>query len=395
MKRILIVFGTRPEAVKMAPLVNAFKAVGEVETKVLVTAQHREMLDQVTRLFGITPDYDLNLMTPRQTLTDLTCNVLKGMRDMLERERFDYVFVHGDTTTAFATAIAAFYQKMPVAHVEAGLRTDDLYTPFPEEMNRRVVDTLCSLFFAPTPSARQNLLREGYADADIYLTGNTAIDALKQIAVQDYTFEEPLASYPFDNRRVVAVTAHRRENWGERMESICHAVNAIVEQNPQVGVVFSVHMNPQVREVVARIIRKNDRVLLVDPMDYLPWLNVMKRSSIVLTDSGGIQEEAPSLGKPVLVMRDTTERPDAVDYGTVRLIGTDFDRIVSEVNRLVREPVAYQAMAKAVNPYGDGQACRRIVHATLYRLGLRPSPPETFDPGPLPTAEQPAFTAKG
>lgn len=382
-KRILIIFGTRPDAVKMAPLVRAFKAVPEslLETRVLVTAQHRQMLDQVTDLFGIKPDHDLDLMQPRQTLTGLTTRLLEGLDTIFTQEKFDYVFVHGDTTTAFAASVSAFYHRLQVAHVEAGLRTPDLYTPFPEEMNRRVADTLCSLHFAPTPSARHNLLREGLTDDTIYLTGNTAIDALRHIEPLPCQFEGELARYPFKSRRVIAVTAHRRESWGAPMESICRAINTIVEQNPDVGVVFPVHLNPAVREVVGTVIKRSDRVLLLDPMEYLPWVNVMKQSDIILTDSGGIQEEAPALGKPVLVMRDTTEREDAVRYGTVRLVGTDYATIVRETERLLHNPAAYEAMARAVNPYGDGRACERIVGATLYKLGLAPAPPPAFDPG--------------
>ncbi|HEY3997223.1 MAG TPA: UDP-N-acetylglucosamine 2-epimerase (non-hydrolyzing) [Candidatus Xenobia bacterium] len=386
MKRVLVVFGTRPDAVKMAPLVRAFLAVPDrVETRVLVTAQHRQMLDQVLSVFQIRPDYDLDVMQHRQTLSDVTSRMLVELDKVLSRDKFDCVLVHGDTTTAFTAATAAFYQHLTVGHVEAGLRTPDLYTPFPEEMNRRVVDTLSQLHFAPTPSSRHNLLAEGHTDDTIFMTGNTAIDALRAMEPLPCQFEGPLADYRFDGRKVIAVTAHRRESWGEPMENICRAINTILDRNPDAGVVFPVHLNPAVRDVVHKVIKAYpDRLLMLDPMDYLPWVNVMKQSWIILTDSGGIQEEAPALGKPVLVMRDTTEREDAVRYGTARLVGTDYDTIVGETERLLHDRSAYDAMARAVNPYGDGQACRRIVDATLFKLGVLPTRPAPFDPGAAP-----------
>lgn len=366
--KILIVFGTRPEAIKMAPLVKALQQSPKLEVKVCVTAQHRQMLDQVLQLFNITPEFDLNLMRPGQTLTQLTCNILQGMDGALADCRPDWVLVHGDTTTTMATSLAAFYQQVGVAHVEAGLRTHNLYSPWPEEANRQLTGRLAGLHFAPTVQAQTNLLNEGVAPATIHVTGNTVIDALlsvSQLLDQDDSLSEQLAAqFPFldATKRLVLVTGHRRENFGVGFETMCQALEAIASE-PGVQVVYPVHLNPKVQEPVRRILGSVDNVYLIEPQDYLPFVYLMKCSYIILTDSGGIQEEAPSLGKPVLVMRDTTERTEAVAAGTVKLVGTDTDRIVTETLNLLNDPAAYQRMAFAHNPYGDGTACQQIRQA--------------------------------
>ncbi len=361
--KVLTVFGTRPEAIKMAPVVNALAACpDEFDAKVCVTAQHRQMLDQVLELFKIKPDYDLNLMKPNQDLFQITTNVLLGMKDVLEKEQPDIVLVHGDTTTTMATSLAAFYLRIPVGHVEAGLRTWDKYYPYPEEINRVVTDGIADLYFAPTEGSRQNLLRTGAKPEQIYLTGNTVIDALF------YTLNKPDRNghLPFtldDNKRVILVTVHRRENFGKPMAEICRALKDLVDSHPDVEMVIPVHPNPNVRELVHETLGKTQRVHLVDPLDYEPFCRLMERAELILTDSGGIQEEAPSLSKPVLVLRDETERPEAVDMGTVKLIGPHYDRIVSEAKLLLSDPGAYQSMARAANPYGDGKASERILDA--------------------------------
>ncbi|HEY9688331.1 MAG TPA: UDP-N-acetylglucosamine 2-epimerase (non-hydrolyzing) [Coleofasciculaceae cyanobacterium] len=361
--KVLTVFGTRPEAIKMAPVVNALaKYPDEFDSKVCVTAQHRQMLDQVLDLFRIKPDYDLNLMRPNQTLFEITTDVLMGMKTVLEKEQPDVVLVHGDTTTTMATSLAAFYMKIPVGHVEAGLRTWDKYYPFPEEINRVVTDGIAELYFAPTEGSKENLLRTGAKPEQIILTGNTVIDALF------YTLHKPdrnghLPITLDDAKRLILVTVHRRENFGEPMLEICRALKELVEKNPDVEMVIPVHMNPNVRETVYGILGGLPRVHLIDPLDYEPFCRLMERANIILTDSGGIQEEAPSLSKPVLVLRDETERPEAVHMGTVKLIGPHYDKIMAETNLLLNNPDAYQAMAKAANPYGDGHASERIVQA--------------------------------
>lgn len=363
--KILIVFGTRPEAIKMAPLVKALQKSPKLEVKVCVTAQHRQMLDQVLQLFDITPDFDLNLMRPGQTLTQLTCNILQGMEGVFAQYKPHWVLVHGDTTTTLATSLAAYYQHVGVAHVEAGLRTHNLYSPWPEEANRQLTGRLAGLHFAPTAQAQANLIREGAAVSTIHVTGNTVIDALLSVSQRldaDTSFKQSLvAQFPFldPSKRLVLVTGHRRENFGPGFESICHALSDIAAQ-PGVQVVYPVHLNPNVQEPVRRILGGVNHVHLIEPLDYLPFVYLMKCSHIILTDSGGIQEEAPSLGKPVLVMRHTTERPEAVTAGTVRLVGTDRDKIVCETLRLLNDADAHQQMAYAHNPYGDGQACQRI-----------------------------------
>ncbi|ADI02703.1 UDP-N-acetylglucosamine 2-epimerase [Syntrophothermus lipocalidus DSM 12680] len=357
--KVMVVFGTRPEAIKMAPVIKALQEMEQLEVRVAVTAQHREMLDQVLDLFGIVPDYDLNLMRENQDLFGITSRVLEGMRDVYERERPRLVLVHGDTTTTFAAALAAFYLRIAVGHVEAGLRTRRKYSPFPEEMNRTLTGRLADLHFAPTETARANLLAEGVAPFRIWVTGNTVIDALYQTVKPDYRFTGELAELDF-TRRIILVTTHRRENWGTKMRQIYEALCDILEEFDDVDVVFPVHKNPVVRDVVEEVLEGRERVYLIEPLDYEPFAHLMAASHLVMTDSGGLQEEAPSLGKPVLVLRDTTERPEAVEAGTVKLVGTDRRRIYEEAKRLLTDEEAYQKMARAVNPYGDGQAAPRI-----------------------------------
>lgn len=363
--KLLIVFGTRPEAIKMAPLVKELQKSSRLIVKVCVTAQHRQMLDQVLQLFEITPDYDLDLMRPGQTLPQLTSSILMGMDGVLTDCRPVWVLVHGDTSTTMATSLAAYYRQVGVAHVEAGLRTNNLYSPWPEEGNRQITGRLAGLHFAPTKESRSNLLNEGVGTDKIHVTGNTVIDALLGMSSQidhDEVLRYKLAAhFPFlaPSKRLVLVTGHRRENFGGGFESICHALKDIASE-PDVQVVYPVHLNPQVQEPVRRILGDAEHVHLIEPLDYLPFIYLMKCSHIILTDSGGIQEEAPSLGKPVLVMRDTTERPEAVAAGTVRLVGTDQTRIVSETLTLLNDEAAYQRMSFAHNPYGDGSACHHI-----------------------------------
>ncbi|HHV0111145.1 TPA: non-hydrolyzing UDP-N-acetylglucosamine 2-epimerase [Escherichia coli] len=367
--KVLTVFGTRPEAIKMAPLVHALAKDPFFEAKVCVTAQHREMLDQVLKLFSIVPDYDLNIMQPGQGLTEITCRILEGLKPILAEFKPDVVLVHGDTTTTLATSLAAFYQRIPVGHVEAGLRTGDLYSPWPEEANRTLTGHLAMYHFSPTETSRQNLLRENVADSRIFITGNTVIDALlwvrDQVMSSDTLRSELAANYPFidSDKKMILVTGHRRESFGRGFEEICQALADIATTHQDIQIVYPVHLNPNVREPVNRILGHVKNVILIDPQEYLPFVWLMNHAWLILTDSGGIQEEAPSLGKPVLVMRDTTERPEAVTAGTVRLVGTDKQRIVEEVTRLLKDENEYQAMSRAHNPYGDGQACSRILEA--------------------------------
>ena len=375
--KVMSIFGTRPEAIKMAPVVRELMRYPDViETRTLVTAQHREMLDQVLHLFHITPDYDLNIMAAGQTLFDITTRAMLGINEVFQKERPDLVLVHGDTTTTFAGALAAYYHQIPVGHVEAGLRTHDIYSPFPEEMNRRLTGSIATLHFAPTPTARANLLAEGVPERRIFVTGNTVIDALHHTVRPDYVFTDKLDGVDFANHRVLLVTTHRRENLGEPMRHVYRAIRSIIEELDDVEVIFPVHRNPKVREIVREELGGLARVHLIDPLDYEPFANLMARVDIVLTDSGGIQEEAPSLGKPVLVLRDTTERPEAVTAGTVRLIGTDETRVHEETMRLLTDPIGYRSMAEAVNPYGDGEAARRIIEAILYHAGHTHTIPE-------------------
>ncbi|MBT3768008.1 MAG: UDP-N-acetylglucosamine 2-epimerase (non-hydrolyzing) [Rhodospirillales bacterium] len=368
--RVPCVFGTRPEAIKMAPVVKALREASEVEGLVCVTAQHRQMLDQVLNLFEITPDVDLDIMRPNQDLAHITTAVLEGVGSVLDNLKPDRVLVHGDTTTTFAAALAAYYRQIPVGHVEAGLRTGDIYAPFPEEINRRLADVITDMHFAPTEGARDNLLREGAPAENIFVTGNTVIDSLLHITSKlesDKKSRTDLdAEFPFldSERRLILVTGHRRENFGDGFENICHALTALGDRE-DVQVVYPVHLNPNVREPVMRILGGHDNVHLTEPAEYLPFVRLMQRSHLVITDSGGIQEEAPSLGKPVLVMRTVTERPEAVEAGTVKLVGTNTDKIVSECTRLLDDNAAYETMSRAHNPYGDGNAANRIVEEII------------------------------
>ena len=378
MKTILLIFGTRPEAIKMAPLVKEFQRYSDdYKTVVCVTGQHREMLDQVLQIFEIKPDYDLNIMKQGQDLYDVTARVLVGLRDVLKAVSPDVVLVHGDTTTSMAAALAAFYQQIPVGHVEAGLRTHNIYSPWPEEINRQLTGRIATYHFAPTPLSRQNLLNEGVEPAHIHVTGNTVIDALYWVVDRirsdralSQTLSEELLHSGYDvnrlsqGKKLVLITGHRRENFGDGFMRICKAIKTLVEQYPVVDFVYPMHLNPNVRKPIHEAFdgRSYDNMYFIEPLEYLSFVYLMEKSTIVLTDSGGIQEEAPGLGKPVLVMRDTTERPEALEAGTVKLVGTDYDKIVGEVSRLIDDPLYYKTMSEAVNPYGDGKACERIIH---------------------------------
>ena len=369
MKTVLLVFGTRPEAIKMCPLVKEFqKHPSSFKTLVCVSGQHREMLDQVLEIFGVHPDYDLNIMKQGQDLYDVTARVLTGMRDVLKEANPDVVLVHGDTTTSTAAALAAFYQQVPVGHVEAGLRTHNIYSPWPEEMNRQITGRIATYHFAPTPLSKQNLIDEGVAGDKIAVTGNTVIDALQwvvgNVLRKGYVPKDStVASLLQDDRRMVLITGHRRENFGEGFWSICQAIKELAKRYPEVNFVYPMHLNPNVRRPIQEIFENERRSNLhfIEPLDYLDFVCLMEQSTLVLTDSGGIQEEAPGLGKPVLVMRDTTERPEALEAGTVRLVGTDQGLIVREVSYLLDDPIHYAAMSQAINPYGDGLACSRIL----------------------------------
>lgn len=361
MKKVLCVVGTRPEGIKMAPVIQALKQRPGVQVSVLATAQHRQMLDQVLCLFGIEPDIDLDVMKPNQSLTALTARILLAMEEHLRANRPDVILAQGDTTTVMATAIASFHEKIPFAHVEAGLRTGDIDNPFPEEMNRIVAGHLARWHFAPTQRARTNLLREGIPDAAIHVTGNTVIDALFHVAAQDAPLEVQLDPA----KRLILVTAHRRENFGEPLAEICRAIARVVADHPDVEVLYPVHPNPNVREVVQRELSGLPRIRLCEPLDYAPFIAAMKRAHFILTDSGGVQEEAPALGKPVLVMREETERPEAIEEGVVQLVGTTYGRIVDMATRLLDDEGTYAAMAKGVSPYGDGRAAQRIADILL------------------------------
>ena len=370
MKKILLVFGTRPEAIKMAPLVKAFEQEKDIESKVCVTAQHREMLDQVLEMFEIVPDYDLNLMKPGQDLYDITVNVLLGMKDVLKDFKPDIVLVHGDTTTTSVTSLAAFYQKIKVGHVEAGLRTGDIYSPWPEEANRQITGILTNYHFAPTTTSRDNLLRENKKEADILVTGNTVIDALF-LALDKIENNEELkksiisninSQYTLnDNKKSILVTGHRRENFGQGFINICEALKTLAINNPDIDIVYPVHLNPNVQKPVNELLSDVSNVHLIKPLQYETFLYLMSKSYFIITDSGGVQEEAPSLGKPVLVMRDTTERPEALAAGTVKLVGTNREIIIKEAQKLLNDKTEYEKMSKAHNPYGDGKACEKIV----------------------------------
>ena len=379
MKKIMLAFGTRPEAIKMAPLVKAFQAKNdEFETIVCVTGQHREMLDQVLHLFDIKPDFDLNIMKQGQDLYDITSRVLLGMRDVFKVCKPDILFVHGDTTTSTAAALAGFYQQIPVAHVEAGLRTNDIYSPWPEEMNRQITGRIATYNLSPTQLSRQNLLKENVDENKITVTGNTVIDALHWVTAKiksdkklDDNLSLDLKSKGYDtkrlvgNRRLILITGHRRENFGDGFLHICHAIQDLAKKFPEVDFVYPMHLNPNVRKPIHQVFGEDlnnlGNIFFIEPLEYLPFVFLMEKSDIVLTDSGGIQEEAPGLGKPVLVMRNTTERPEAVDAGTVKLVGTDYDAIVDNVSKLLTDRNLYNKMSKATNPYGDGKACERII----------------------------------
>ena len=376
MKKIFLFFGTRPDAIKMAPLVKALqKDTEHFETRVCVTAQHRQMLDQVLEVFGITPEYDLNIMAPNQDLYDITAKVLLGLREVLKDFRPDTVLVHGDTTTSMAASLAAFYMQIPVGHVEAGLRTYNMLSPWPEEMNRQVTDRICTYYFAPTEQSRANLLQENIDAKKIFITGNTVIDALLMavdIISTTAGVKEKMAKelqekgYTVGDREYILVTGHRRENFGDGFLHICKAIKELAALHPEMDIVYPVHLNPNVQKPVYELLSSLSNVYLISPLDYLPFIYAMQHSTLLLTDSGGVQEEAPSLGKPVLVMRDTTERPEAVEAGTVKLVGTNAEAIVSNVTALLLDKEMYKRMSETHNPYGDGQACERIIAALRY-----------------------------
>ena len=386
MKKVMLVFGTRPEAIKMAPLVKEFQKQKErIETVVCVTGQHREMLDQVLEIFDIKPDYDLNIMKQGQDLYDVTARVLTGMREVLKEVKPDVVLVHGDTTTSTAAALATFYQQIPVGHVEAGLRTHNIYSPWPEEMNRLLTGRLATYHFSPTPLSRNNLIKESIDDRNIIVTGNTVIDALYWVVDKiknnkelNNELENVLSKAGYDvnrlnnGKKLVLITGHRRENFGDGFINMCTAIKDLMVKYPDVDFVYPMHLNPNVRKPLHEVFGENlsglKNMFFIEPLEYLSFVYLMEKSSIVLTDSGGIQEEAPGLGKPVLVMRNTTERPEALNAGTVKLVGTDYNKIVNEVSSLIDDKAAYEKMSKAVNPYGDGLACGRIVNALLYRV---------------------------
>lgn len=370
--KLMTVFGTRPEAIKMCPLVLEMRKYPEyIQPIVAVTAQHREMLDQVLELFGIKPDYDLNIMTSGQTLYDVTTRALMGLKPVIEEAKPDMVLVHGDTTTTFAGALAAFYAQIPVGHVEAGLRTGNKYSPYPEEMNRKLTGAIADMHFAPTSTSKANLLKENVVPENILVTGNTVIDALQTTVRSDYHFADEDFNKVFaGGRRLILMTTHRRENLGEPMRHVYRALKSVLETHEDVEAIFPVHKNPKVREIVNQELGHLSRVHLIEPMDYEPFANLMAKVDIVLTDSGGIQEEAPALGKPVLVLRDTTERPEAVEAGTVKLVGTAYEEVLRETNLLLDDAGHYRSMAEAANPYGDGKACQRIISAILRKNGF-------------------------
>lgn len=362
MKKVMLAFGTRPEAIKMCPLVNELKSRKDIQTVVCVTGQHRQMLDQVLNAFHVVPDYDLSIMKDRQTLFDVTTNILNKIKDVLEKERPDVVLVHGDTSTTFVTALACFYLQIPVGHVEAGLRTYNIYSPYPEEFNRQAVGIISQYNFAPTERSKQNLIQEGKDPQSIYVTGNTAIDALKTTIREDYT--HPELEWAKDSR-LIMITAHRRENLGEPMKHMFRAIRRVMDEHPDVKAIYPIHMNPIVREAADSILGDCDRIRIIEPLDVLDFHNFLNQSYMILTDSGGIQEEAPSLGKPVLVMRDTTERPEGIAAGTLKLVGTDEDVIYHNFKVLLEDGAEYQKMSNASNPYGDGFACKRIADILL------------------------------
>ncbi|MBR1442390.1 MAG: UDP-N-acetylglucosamine 2-epimerase (non-hydrolyzing) [Firmicutes bacterium] len=377
--KVMSIFGTRPEAIKMAPVINEMKKCEHIEQIVCVTAQHRQMLDQVLDIFELRPDFDLDIMTDRQTLTDITVRSLTGLVEVMEKQKPDLVLVHGDTTTTFAGALASFYTKSKIGHVEAGLRTYDKWQPYPEEMNRKLTGALADLNFAPTYLAKEHLLKENVDESSIFVTGNTVIDCLKLTIEDNYRFSrEELNNIDFENKRVITMTAHRRENLGEPLENICKAVLRLVNENEDVYVVYAVHFNPAVREVAYRILGGHERILLTDPVDMKDMHNLMNRSFFVMTDSGGLQEEVPSMGKPVLVLRNVTERPEGIEAGTLKLGGNNEEEIYRAADEILNNKEVYTKMAQAKNPFGDGHASERIVEAILYHFGITDKRPEDF-----------------
>ncbi len=377
MIKVMTIFGTRPEAIKMAPLIKELEKCSEIQSVVAVTAQHRQMLDQVLEIFDITPDYDLNIMQAGQTLSDITTRALNGLDKVIKEAKPDIILVHGDTSTTFAGALAAFYNQVKIGHVEAGLRTYDNYSPYPEEMNRKLTGAMTDFHFSPTISNKNNLLKENINEDSIYITGNTVIDALKTTVRSDYKFEdEALAALDFENSKVILVTAHRRENLGKPLEDICTALKTIVENNPDVKLVYPMHMNPKVRDTATSILGGLERVHLIEPLSVKELHNAMNRAYMIMTDSGGLQEEAPSLGKPVIVLRNETERPEAVEAGTVLMGGVDKDVIIEKAQMLLSDKEAYEKIAQTANPYGDGNASKRIVDAILFAFGKTDKRPE-------------------
>lgn len=377
--KVMSIFGTRPEAIKMAPLVKELENTEGIESILCVTAQHREMLDMVLNLFELAPDYDLDIMEHGQSISDINVKVLKGMEGVLKKAKPDVVLVHGDTSTTFVGALAAFYQKIPVGHVEAGLRSGNIYSPYPEEMNRKLTTNLAEIHFAPTKGNYDNLIKENIDSGKIFITGNTVIDALLQVVKEEYVFDNPILNeIDYENKKVIVMTCHRRENWGEPMENIFKAVAEVKEKHDDVEIVFPVHMNPNIRKLAQNILGNIEGVHLIEPLDYEPFANLLNKAYFILTDSGGIQEEAPALGKPILVLRDETERPEAVKAGTVKILGVEKDVIIKEVEELLTNHKAYGKMSNAVNPYGDGKACKRIVDALRYHFKLIDKKPEIF-----------------
>ena len=377
--KVMSIFGTRPEAIKMAPLVKKLQETEEIDSVLCVTAQHRQMLDMVLDLFELKADYDLDIMEHGQSISDITVKVLKGMENILQEVKPDIVLVHGDTSTTFVGALAAFYQQIPVGHVEAGLRSGNIYSPYPEEMNRKLTTNLASLYFAPTTGNYDNLIKENITSEKIFITGNTVIDALLQVVKKEYVFDNPLLNrIDYRNKKVIVMTCHRRENWGEPMENIFKAVVDIKERHKDVEIIFPVHLNPKIRELAKDIMGNMEGVHLIEPLDYEPFVNLLNKAHLILTDSGGIQEEAPALGKPILVLREETERPEAVGAGTVKIVGVDRDKIIKEVEELLSNPKSYSQMANATNPYGDGRACERIVDALKYHFKITDDRPEAF-----------------
>lgn len=377
--KVMTIFGTRPEAIKMAPLVKKMEATKEIESIVCVTAQHREMLDMVLDLFKIKADFDLNIMKHGQTIADINVSILKGLEKVFEEAKPDIVLVHGDTSTTFMGALASFYQKIKVGHVEAGLRSGNIYSPYPEEMNRRLTGVLSNYHFAPTISNYKNLINESVSEENIFVTGNTVIDALLQVINPDYIFDnELLNNINYEGKKVIVMTCHRRENWGEPMENIFKAVREVAEKHKDVEIIYPVHLNPAIRVLAGDMLGGIENIHLIEPLDYEPFANLLNKAYLVITDSGGVQEEAPALGKPILVLREETERPEAVEAGTVRVVGVNQKKIVDEMEELICNQDSYKKMSNAVNPYGDGRACERIIQILLYKFGISSEEPKMY-----------------